>query len=178
MKTRKMVLAAMFLAIGQVLPFITGHIQQIGQMLSPMHIPVLLCGLICGPAYGALVGFICPLLRSVVFGMPAMFPAAIGMAFELCTYGLVCGFLYRGLKGKGLAGIYGSLIPAMIAGRIVWGIARMVMAGIVQTPFTMQMFLAGSLLGSIPGIVLQLILIPAIMMAVERGYASGAYRLG
>lgn len=91
---KNLTLAALFLALGLVLPFFTGQIPQIGSMLLPMHIPVFLCGLICGWQYGAAVGFIVPLMRSVLFGMPPLFPTATAMAFELLTYGLVVGLLY------------------------------------------------------------------------------------
>lgn len=87
-------LAAMFLAIGLLLPFLTGQIKQFGSMLLPMHIPVILCGLICGWQYGLSVGFILPLLRYAMFGMPLLFPTGIAMAFELAAYGFVVGFLY------------------------------------------------------------------------------------
>ena len=91
---KKITVAAMFLALGLILPFFTGQIPQIGSKLLPMHIPVFLCGLICGWKYGGLVGFILPLLRSALFGMPVFFPSATAMAFELMTYGAVSGFLY------------------------------------------------------------------------------------
>ena len=91
---KNLVLAAMFLALGLVLPFLTGQIQQIGNMLLPMHFPVILCGLICGWKYGLGVGFIVPLLRSAIFGMPVMYPNALAMAFELATYGFFAGFLF------------------------------------------------------------------------------------
>ena len=92
---KKLVLAGMFLALGMILPFITGQVPQIGNMLCPMHIPVLLCGFICGWQYGLVVGFITPLLRSFMFGMPPVYPTAIVMAFELMTYGFLSGFLYE-----------------------------------------------------------------------------------
>ena len=95
---KNLVLSAMFLAIGLVLPFFIGQIPAIGKMLLPMHIPVLLCGLICGWQWGLGVGFVLPLLRSVLFGFPAMYPNAIGMAFELSVYGLVIGYLYAHSK--------------------------------------------------------------------------------
>ena len=85
----------MFLALGYVLPFFTGQIPAVGKMLLPMHIPVLLCGFVCGWQYGLMVGFIVPLFRSVLAGMPVMMPTAVGMAFELATYGVLCG-LYTG----------------------------------------------------------------------------------
>ncbi len=166
--TRKLVYAALFLALGLLLPFLTGQIPQIGSALSPMHIPVLLCGFICGWPYGLAVGFITPLLRSVLFGMPPMYPTALAMAFELATYGLIAGILYATFKKKDLKAIYCSLIVAMICGRIVWGIARWIMAGLGGNAFTFQAFLAGAITNAVPGIILHLILIPIIMVAYER----------
>ncbi|MCD8212075.1 MAG: ECF transporter S component [Oscillospiraceae bacterium] len=165
---RNLVLAAMFLAIGIVLPFITGQIQQIGNMLLPMHIPVLLCGLICGWQYGLSVGLIVPLLRCVLFGMPVFYPNAIAMAFELATYGFVIGFLYGHSRWKCVVALYRSLLIAMVAGRLVWGAAEVVLLGVTGSAFTWEAFISGALLTAIPGIIIQLILIPAIMLALDR----------
>ena len=167
-QVKNLTLAAMFLAIGFVLPFLTGQIQTIGNMLCPMHIPVLLCGLICGWKYGAAVGFILPLLRSMIFGMPPMYPNAIAMAFELMTYGLVIGLLYSRSRWQCVVALYRCLIAAMLAGRVVWGIAKIILLGIGGSAFTVQAFLAGAVLNAIPGIILQLVLIPAIMVALHR----------
>lgn len=160
---RKLTLAAMFLAVGQVLPFITGQIPQIGAMLLPMHFPVFLCAFFCGPQYAALIGFICPLLRGVLFGMPVLFPNGTAMAFELMTYGFVTGLMYRRFKTKTFAVILASLVGGMLAGRVVWGIAEVILLGMKGTGFTAQMFLAGAFLNALPGIILQLILIPLIV---------------
>ena len=165
---KRLTLSAMFLALGLVLPFLTGQVPQIGNMLLPMHIPVLLCGLICGWPYGLIVGIITPLLRCILFGMPPFYPNALGMAFELATYGAVIGIAYHRFAFKGLFRIYASLITAMIAGRIVWGLARVIMLGLGNTPFGWQMFLSGAFLTAIPGIILQLVLIPILMFALER----------
>ena len=167
LQVRRMVYAALCLALALVLPFLTGQIPQIGSALCPMHIPVLLCGFLCGWPWGLAVGFIAPLLRSVIFGMPVMIPGAVAMAFELATYGAVAGFLYRKFPKK-LPGIYVSLLIAMIAGRVVWGIARLIMAGIVGNGFTFTMFISGAITTAIPGIIAQLVLIPAIVYAMER----------
>lgn len=161
-------LAAMFLAVGLVLPFLTGQIPQIGNMLLPMHIPVFLCGLICGWQYGLGIGLILPILRYVLFGMPVLFPTGIAMAFELSTYGFTAGFLYARSRWKCVIALYKSLIPAMLAGRLVWGIVETVLLGMGKNSFTWKMFLAGAFLNAIPGIVLQLILIPAVMAALNR----------
>lgn len=165
---KKMTLSAMFIAIGLVLPFFTGQIPQIGNMLLPMHIPVLLCGLICGWQYGLLVGFVLPLLRYVLFGMPILFPTGVAMAFELATYGLVAGLLYGLSRWQCIIALYRSLITAMLAGRVVWGVVQLVLMGISGGMFTWQMFVAAAFLNAIPGIAIQLILIPAIMVALNR----------
>lgn len=164
----KITLAAMFLAIGMVLPFLTGQIRQFGSMLLPMHIPVLLCGLLCGWQYGLAVGFILPLFRSVLFSMPVLFPSAVAMAFELATYGAVVGMLYSRSRWKCVIALYRSLIMAMISGRVVWGVVQMLLLGIRGNRFTWKMFFAGAFLNAIPGIVLQLIFIPAVMVALNR----------
>ena len=153
-------LAAMFLAIGLVLPFLTGQIPQIGNMLLPMHIPVLLCGLIL------------PLLRSALFGAPVFFPAATAMAFELMTYGLVAGLLYSLSKWQCIRALYRCLIIAMLAGRAVWGIVQTVQLGVTGSGFTWQMFMAGAFLNAIPGILLQLVLIPALVLSLQRARLS------
>ena len=118
--TRKLTLSALFLALGLVLPLITGQIPQIGKMLLPMHIPVLLCGL-----------------------------------------------LYAKLNKRGVAGVYMALVPAMLAGRAVWGVAQTVLLGLGGNGFTMQMFIAGAFATALPGIVLQLVLIPVVMVGLE-----------
>jgi thiamine transporter ThiT len=166
--TKNLVLAALFLALGLVLPFLTGQIPQIGSRLLPMHIPILLCGLICGWKYGGAVGFITPLLRSVLFGMPPFFPTATAMAFELLTYGLVIGLAYSKMHRKNLGTLYAALVIAMVAGRIVWGVVQFIQLGISGTGFTWQAFMSGAFLNAVPGIVLQLILIPALMTALDR----------
>lgn len=167
LKVLRMTYAALCLALAMVLPFLTGQIPEIGSMLCPMHIPVLLCGFLCGWPWGLAVGFIAPLLRSVTFGMPAMFPGAVSMAFELAVYGGMAGFLYRKFP-KTIPGIYAALLSAMIAGRIVWGIARLILAGLSGNGFTFAMFLSGAITTAIPGIILQLVLIPALVYALQK----------
>ncbi|MBP3338044.1 MAG: ECF transporter S component [Lachnospiraceae bacterium] len=160
-------LSAMFIAIGLILPFFTGQIQKIGNMLLPMHIPVFLCGLICGWKFGAVVGFVVPLMRSVIFGMPILMPNALAMAFELMTYGLVIGLIYGRFKKKNIFKTYIALVISMFAGRVVWAVAELVLLGIIGNRFTAQMFIAGAFLNAIPGIILQLILIPMIMHRIN-----------
>lgn len=165
---RTLLLASMFLALGLVLPFLTGQIKQIGNMLLPMHIPVLLCGLICGAEYGLAVGFVTPLLRSMLFGMPMIYPAATAMAFELATYGLVVGLLYSRARWKCIRSLYRCMLTAMLLGRVVWGGVMTVLMGLGGNAFGWQAFFAGAVLNAIPGIVLQLVLIPMVMVMLDR----------
>ena len=161
-------MAAMLMAAGFVLPFFTGQIPQIGKMLCPLHLPVLLCGFLCGWKYGLAVGFVLPLLRSATLGMPPMFPAGIAMAFELAAYGFLAGFLYARSRWQCVVALYRCLILAMIGGRIVWAAAQVVLSGVSGQAFTWQMFLSGAFLTAIPGIILQLVFIPAVMVALDR----------
>ena len=171
LQIRKLTYAALFLALAMVLPFITGQIPEIGKSLCPMHIPALLCGFLCGWPWGLAVGFIAPLLRSVVFGMPAMFPGAVAMAFELAVYGGLAGLLYRLLPRKKRS-VYVALVAAMLAGRVVWGAVRLILAGLSGTGFTWAMFLAGAVTTAVPGIILQLVLIPVLVLVLERAGLS------
>lgn len=160
-------LSAMFLALAFVMPFLTGQIQQIGNMLCPMHIPVILCGFVCGGPWGLAVGFIAPFLRSLILGMPPMYPVAFAMAFELAAYGLLSGVLYRVFpKKKGY--IYLSLIISMIIGRLVWGVVQFLCAGLDASAFGFASFWAGAVANAIPGIVLQLVIIPVAVMLFEK----------
>lgn len=160
--------AAMMLALGLVLPFFTGQIPQVGGMLCPMHLPVLLCGLLCGWKYGLAVGFVLPPLRFVLFGAPPLFPTGIAMAFELAAYGFLAGFLYARSRWQCVVALYRCLIAAMLGGRIVWAVARIILSGVSGQAFTWQMFLSGAFLTAIPGIVLQLVFIPVVMVALDR----------
>lgn len=164
---RKLTYSALYMAIALILPFVTGQIPEIGAMLCPMHIPALLCGFMCGWPWGVAVGFISPLLRSVMFGMPAMFPAAIAMAFELAVYGGMAGLLYSRLPRKKWM-IYAALLISMIAGRVVWGAVQALLAGLSGNSFTWTLFLTGAVINAIPGIIMQLVLIPVLVVTMDK----------
>ncbi|MBO5304012.1 MAG: ECF transporter S component [Lachnospiraceae bacterium] len=166
--TKNLALSAMLIAVGLILPLFTGQIPQIGNMLLPMHIPVFLCGLICGWKYGLVVGFITPLLRSAVFGVPILFPNAIAMAFELMTYGGVIGLFYEKSRWKCIVSLYRCMIAAMLSGRLVWGIVQICLLGIGKNGFTFQAFMAGAFVNAVPGIILQFIVIPSLMLALNK----------
>jgi len=169
--SRRLTLSAMLIAVGMLLPFLTGQIQRIGNMLLPMHLPVFICGMICGPMWGFAVGMVLPLLRSIVFGMPVLVPAAVCMAFELATYGLVSGML-RSRLPKTLPMLFISLIAAMLLGRLVWGIVCIPVYGFVSKSFTWQIFVANGFVNAIPGMILQLITVPAVVSALERAHLA------
>lgn len=167
--TKKLVLSGVFLALGLVLPFLTMQIPSIGNMLLPMHIPVLLCGFVCGAPYGCLVGFFTPLVRSMLFGMPKLFPMAAGMAFELAAYGLFAGLFYKLLrKNQEMLRMYASLILAMLGGRMVWAVAAKLFYTMAGMNFTVQIFVASAFLNAVPGIIIQLVLIPAVVYALKK----------
>ncbi len=167
-KTRTLTLAALFLALGVLLPYVVMQIPGLGSKLLPMHIPVLLCGFVCGGAAGGLVGLIVPLFSSVLFGMPPLFPVALSMAFELAAYGLLAGLFYRAFP-KNIFFTLLSLVLAMVGGRIVWGVASYILYGLAGSAFTWEVFLAGAILNAVVGIVVQLVLIPLLVAAFKRG---------
>lgn len=164
----KLILSALLMALGLVLPFFTGQIPQVGNMLLPMHLPVLVCGLICGWKYGLAVGWILPLLRSVLFGMPVLYPKALSMAFELAAYGALAGLFYGRSRWKCIVSLYRALAGAMIGGRLVWGGVMVVLMGMKGSSFTWKLFLFEAFFNAIPGILLQLLFIPGLMLALGR----------
>lgn len=167
-KLLSMLLTAMFIGIGFVLPFLTGQIQQIGNMLLPMHLPVMLCGLICGWQYGLFAGFVLPVMRSLFFTMPVLYPSAIAMSFELATYGFVIGFLFSRAKWKCLKSLLRCLAFSMIAGRVVWGIAMAILVGFSADKFGFYAFLTSAFINAVPGIILQFLLIPSVMLLIDK----------
>ena len=167
MKTRNIVLSGLFIALGLVMPFFTGQIPSIGNKLLPMHLPVFLGGFILGGPIGLAVGFIIPILRSMLFGMPPFYPIAIAMSFEFATYGGVTGFLFRKLS-KTTINLYVSMVIAMIAGRIVWGVAMLVLLSVYAMPFTFKMFISGALINSVPGLIAQIVIIPVLLISLKR----------
>ncbi|MFA5561492.1 MAG: ECF transporter S component [Eubacteriales bacterium] len=153
-------MSGLFLALALVLPYLTGQLQQVGQMFLPMHIPVLLCGFICGGSWGAAVGFTAPLLRFLIAGMPPIMPVGLAMAFELAVYGLVAGYLFRQVTKKNLLNTYLVLLAAMLAGRVLWGVVSAIIFGFRGGSFGMNAFVAGAFVTALPGIILQLLVIP------------------
>ena len=168
---RKVTASGVCIALCLLLPFLTGQIPQIGSMLSPMHIPVLICGLACGWPYGLIAGLIAPILRDLLFGMPPLFPTATAMAFELAAYGAMSGLLHK-LLPKKVIFLYISLVGAMLFGRIIWGIATLILLGISGGTFTFSAFLAGAFTNAIPGIICHILLIPPIVLGLRKAHLT------
>ena len=171
----------MLLAAGLILPFITGNIQAIAKVVSPLHIPVLICGLCCGWAWGIGLGAALPLLRGFVFGIPVFPTSALPMAFELAAYGLFTGLLYRLFlrhsgKNNHIPAVYVSLITAMVLGRVAGGAAKALLlsAGIIgsSSPFTFAAFFSSYFVSTAPGAVIHLVLVPAVVIALEKAGLS------
>lgn len=165
-RTRNIIFTALCIAIGLTLPQFVNMIPvpYPGAVLLPMHIPVLICGFLCGWRYGLVSGLILPILASALTSMPPIFPTAISMSIELATYGLLTGLLYEVTKGR----IFISLLSAMIGGRIVMGVANALLFSLADNPYGLALFVSGAFVTALPGIIIQLILIPIIIQTLKR----------
>lgn len=169
-KTKKyiweMVIAALCVALGVVLPVAVHGIPNAGSVLLPMHLPVLLCGLLCGPAYGLACGVLTPLLSSLITSMPpaAMLPS---MICELAVYGLVAGLMILIIRtGSQAANVYISLVAAMLLGRVVYGVVNALIFRAGE--YSLQMWLTASFVTALPGIIIQLVLLPLVVLALRK----------
>ena len=163
---KKSIICAVSIALCVVLPMAFHAVQNAGSIFLPMHIPVLLCGLICGWPFGLMCGLVGPLLSSVFTGMPPM-AYLPSMMVELAVFGLATGLLMKYVKtGKLFADLYISLVGAMLAGRIVGGIARALI--FARGSYSMAAWTAGYFVTALPGIIIQLALIPVIYFALEK----------
>ena len=170
-QTKRLIFAALCVAMGVALPLAFHSIPNAGGIFLPMHIPVLLCGLVCGWPYGLACGALAPLLSSLLTGMP---PAAVlpGMLFELCVYGLSTGILVKRINtGKRLADLYVSLILAMLLGRMTYGLlnALIFKAG----AYSLKIWLTTAFVTGLPGILIQLALIPPLLRGLEKAGIAG-----
>jgi hypothetical protein len=166
----RIVLSGLLVALGLLLPYFTAHAYGIpGTVLLPMHIPVFLMGLLCGPLYGALGGLMIPFLSSMATGMPPFFPMLPIMAGELFTYGLVSGLLYQ----KGRMPLYPSMLLAMLCGRVVYGLIFTALL-LANHGVLRALSVTAAIIEGIPGIISQLLLVPTIVSAVQRHSHYGA----
>ena len=172
----RLLITAIMLALGMVLPFLTGQIPTIGQLISPLHIPAFICGLTCGWVWGAALGFLLPVARGLIFGMPPFPAVGLPMAFEMLFYGLLTGLLYprlrKAFEGKAIVAILIAMVIAMIAGRCAGGITRAVMMGMQGQGYAFSAFFASYFTGTAVGAVIHLIVCPLIVLALEKARLS------
>lgn len=172
-RTEKLTLTSMLLALGIILPFATSHGLGIaGTILLPMHLPVFLCGFLCGPLCGGGLGLILPILNSVLTSMPVLYPMTPIMTFELMAYGAVSGFLYTKTRlGRIRLGVYPTLLLAMLAGKAMYALVFQILllaSGSLKALSVWSAFITG-----LPGIISQILLIPAIVLSVKQAYRRG-----
>lgn len=161
-RVHQLTFTSIALTSGFILPMIFHLLgMQAGMVFLPMHIPTLICGLICGPFYGFLTGLLSPLISTILSGMPIMYPNGFVMMIELAIYGLVCGYLIRYVN------VVFSLLGAMIIGRIVSGFLWTIVFHLMDKPYTISMFIKGAFLIAIPGIIIQLCIIPASYKIIQ-----------
>lgn len=166
--TKELVLSGLLLATGIILPSIFHIFGMTGPIALPMHIPVLIGGLLLSPSLALCLGVVTPLISGILTGMPVLFPMAIIMAFELGAYGLVAALLTRKIK----LSVIPSLIISMISGRVVAGfvVAALVqMFGVKMNPI---MYVKGAIITGLPGIIIQIIFVPALIYAIKAYYSK------
>lgn len=172
---KKLCVCALCVALCCVLPPAL-HALGLGQALSPLHFPVLLCALVCGWSYGGLCGLAGPLLSCLINAMPG--PAQlVHMVPELMVYGVAAGLLFWSIRtGRTYADLYLALVPAMVLGRVVGGLVQAAVYLSGAKGYSLTMWVSGYFVGTLPGIVIQLVLIPAIYLLLERArFIPGRY---
>ncbi len=160
--TKKIVIAGLLLAIGIIIPSIFHLTGMPGKMFLPMHIPVLIGGFLLQPWMALALGILTPLLNSFITGMPVLFPSAIIMVFELGIYGFMASLAYRKMKLPAIV----SLIISMIVGRLVAGLVVFILATFFAVDLSPMVFVIGTVTTGLPGIVIQIILIPTIIHSI------------
>lgn len=164
MNTKKLSLSGLLIALGLILPIVFHAFGGAGKIFLPMHLSVLVAGFLLPPVNALAVGMLTPFLSSVLTGMPVTFPMMPIMIVELGTYALVISLLNK----KRIESIYLKLIVAMVSGRIMAGITVFAMAGIAGLKMKPLIFVQGSIVTGLPGIIIQLIMIPLVMKVLEQ----------
>jgi len=163
---KKMTATALFVSFGIVLPLAFHSIPNAGVVFLPMHIPVLICGILCGFPYGLVCGLVTPLLSALLTGMPPMIMLP-SMLSELATYGLITSLLMRYVRiNNPYIKLYCALTGAMLSGRLVYGIlnAAIFRAG----SYSLEMWMSAALFTAIPGIAMQIVFVPAAVIALQK----------
>lgn len=168
-KIQKLIFAALLFALGLVLPFLTMQIRSIGNMFLPMHLPVLLCGLLIGPIHALIIGFLLPLTRSFIFGMPVFYPNAIAMSFEIAALGFFAGFFYvKKSKYKCIFELYKSIIASILISRMFYILMMLILMSFLQNKIAVVAIITRAFIACIPGVIIELTLIPIILLALQK----------
>lgn len=176
-RLRQLTLTAICIALGVVLPVLFHSIPRSGQIFLPMHLPVLLAGLLAGPGWGMVAGILTPLISTWITGMPPVGPILFAMLFELAAYGLVSGLVFRMVRTKLLVlDIYIALITAMLAGRVVYGLVNAFIFS-AGTGYGLQAWMTSSFVTGLPGIALQLVFVPLLYLALAKAKLAPSRQL-
>jgi hypothetical protein len=165
-KVKQSIITAVCIALCVVLPLAFHSIPQSGVIYCPMHIPVLICGLVCEWQFGLICGIIGPVISSIVTGMPSIVDMP-SMMIELVIYGVVCALIMKVVHTKKLyLDLYISLITAMLLGRVTAGVVKALI--FARGSMTITTWATTYFVTCLPGIIIQLILIPAIYFALQK----------
>lgn len=161
---------ALYLALAVLLPIGFHAFGLLGRVFLPMHIPVLLAGFLAGPLSGVIVGLLAPALSFLLTGMPPSYAVPL-MTMELSVYGLAAGVAYKKLN----LNIYLALLLALVVGRLVFGLGLLVLGVFIKLPYTAAAFFSasGAIVTGIPGIIVQIVLIPVVVTALKRSRLAG-----
>lgn len=164
---KKACICSICAALCCVLP-LAFHAVGLGAAFSPLHLPVLLCALLCGPVYGGFCGLAGAVVSCLLTSMPSPFQL-IYMIPEVCTYGVIAGWLSgRVHTGRVLPDLWLSLIPAMLLGRVVGGAVQAVLYLSTAREYSLALWAGGYLAGTLPGAALQLAVLPPLALALMR----------
>ena len=163
---QKAVLCVLFIAAGLVLPM-GFHRLGLGTAFLPMHIPVFIGALVCGPWFGV-IGALCTVsLSCVLTGMPPVFPVGVCMMVELAVYaGVSAGIMER--RKYRISSLYMALAAGIVAGRIANGLANAAAAAFSGVQYSLSSFWEGTVVATAPGTILLLCIVPGIVYAIER----------
>lgn len=158
------VLAIILGVLGVLLPWFFGGVRIFGMGLLPMEFPVLLCGMICGAGYGGVVGAVVPILYALIFNTMSVYPLGVATVAELCAFGVLCGVLYKVMRQN----VFVSLLLAMFSGRTVFAVVYYYLLRSEGVIYTAERFINGEFLNVLPGIAIQIIFIPLIVLILNK----------
>jgi hypothetical protein len=167
---KKITLTALFTALGILIPIVFHTNPMFGSVFLPMHITVIVCAMITGPYRGMICAALTAFISSIVTGMPPIYPVGVIMIFELITYASVAGILTKILivRINKIAALYTALIAAMLAGRIIMGAASVIFIGLIGNGYSMKAFITAAFITALPGIIIQLAIIPWIILVLRK----------